>query len=91
MHISGSNDGWATTRGFSKVGAVFGTNTTDSGVVYTNGRRDLACRLTQFQEGDNLIGLINGKGFHGDGSGINEVVCVCLYHVELFMHHMTNC
>ena len=90
-HVSGSNDGRATTRGFGKIRTEFGADHTDSRVVYTSSKRDLASRLTQIQERDNLIGLGNGKGFHGGGSGQSDNVCMCLHHVELFMHHMTHC
>ena len=41
VHISRGNDEWTTTRGFGKVGTVFGTNTTDGGVVEASRSRDM--------------------------------------------------
>ena len=90
-HVSGSNDGRATTRGFEKIRTGFGVDPTDTRVVYTSSKRDLVSRLTQIQARDDLIGLVNGKGFHGGGSGQSDNVCMCLHHFKLFMHHMTHC
>ena len=91
LHISGRNDGWMTTSGFGKVGTVFSVNTTDGGVTESSGSRDLMSCLTQFQESNNLVDLISGKGFHDERSGKSDGVWLCLHYVELFKHHMTQC
>ena len=44
-----------TTRRFGKGRMKFGENSADGGVVYTSSSRDLASRLTQIQERDDLI------------------------------------
>ena len=90
-HISRRNDGWTTTSGFGKVGTVFSANMTDGGVTESSGSRDLMSCLTQFQESNNLVDLISGKGFHDERSGKSDGVWLCLYYVELFKHHMTQC
>ena len=66
-------------------------NSADGGVVYTSSNRDLASRLTQIQEKDDLVGLVIGEGFHGGGGGKRDDVWMCLHHVEFLMHHMTTC
>ena len=90
-HISRRNDGWTTTSSFGKVGTVFSANATDGRVTEFSGSRDLMSRLTQFQESNNLVDLISGKGFYDERSGKSNGVWLCLYHVELFIHHMTQC
>ena len=45
-HVSGSNDGRVTTRGFGKIRTEFGVDSTDIRVVYTSSKRDLVSRLT---------------------------------------------
>ena len=90
-HISRRNDGWMTISGFGKVGTVFNANTTDGGVTEASRSRDLTSCLTQFQESNNLVGLIIGKGSHDERSGKRDGIWLCLHHVELFMHHMTQC
>ena len=73
-HVSGSNDGRVTTRGFGKVRMEFGANSTDSRVVYTSSKRNLASRLTQIQERDDLIGLSMERNFM-----VVEVVKVTMF------------
>ena len=60
-------------------------------VTESSESRDLMSCLTQFQESNNLIDLISGEGFHGERSGKSDDVWLCLHHVELFIHHMTQC
>ena len=60
-------------------------------VTESSGSRDLMSCLTQFQESNNLVDLISEKGFHDGRSGKNDGVWLCLHHVELFIHHMTQC
>jgi len=91
LHISRRNDGWMTTNGFGKVGTVFSANVTDGGVTEASESRDLMSCLIQFQESNNLVDLISKKGFHDEKSGKRDGVWLCLHHVELFMHHMTQC
>ena len=90
-HISGQNDEWTTTSGFGKVGMVFSVNVTDGGVTESSGSKYLMSCLIQFQESNNLVELISAKGFHDERSGKSNGVWLCLHHVELFMHHMTQC
>ena len=90
-HISRRNDGWMTTSSFGKVGTVFSANATDGRVTEFSGSRDLMSRLTQFQESNNLVDLISGKGFYDERSGKSDGVWLCLHYVELFKHHMTQC
>jgi len=73
-HISRRNDGWMTISGFGKVGTVFSANATNGGVTETSGSRDLTSCLTQFQESNNLVDLISGKGFHNERSGKRDGV-----------------
>ena len=54
-HVSGSNDGRVTTRGFGKIRTEFGVDSTDIRVVYTSSKRDLVSRLTQIQARDDLV------------------------------------
>ena len=91
VHISRRNDGWTTTSSFRKVETVFSANTTDGRVTESSGSRDLTSCLTQFQENNNLVDLISEKGFHDERSGKSDGVWLCLHHVELFIHHMTQC
>ena len=90
LHISRRNDGWMTTSSFGKVGTVFSVNATDGRVTESSGSRDLMSCLIQFQESNNLVDLISGKGFHDERSGKSDGVWLCLHHVELFIHHMTQ-
>ena len=76
-HISRRNDGWTTTSGFGKVGTVFSVNTTDGGVAESSGSRGFTSCLTQFQESNNLVDLISGKGFHDERSGKSDGVWLC--------------
>ena len=36
-------------------------------MVYTSSNRDLVSRLTQIQESYDLVGLVIGERFHGEG------------------------
>ena len=90
-HISGGNDQWTTTSGFGKIGTVFSANMINGGVTESSGSRDLTSCLIQFQESNNLVDLISGKGLHDERSGKSDGVWLCLHYVELFKHHMTQC
>ena len=91
VYISRRNDGWMTTSSFGKVGTMFSANTTDGRVTESSGSRDLTSCLIQFQENNNLVDLISGKGPHDERSGKSDGVWLCLHHVELFIHHMIQC
>ena len=91
-HTGRRNDRLTTTSSFAKVGTVFSANVTDGRVTEFSGSRDLmSCLWSYFQESSNLVDLISGKGFYNERSGKSNGVWLCLHHVELFIHHMTQC